>query len=346
MDTIKITAYNLHFKQPAQTSRSILRHRKVYFVEAWDHQRPEVRGWGEIAPLDGLSPEGADFHHRMSEFTHSNHPISSLKKLTDYPAVRFGLEAAALDLANGGKRIWFQGGFVHGSKPIAINGLIWMGDKASMFSQIKEKLKNGYPCLKLKIGGIDFEEEVSLLRFIRSEFSTKDLELRLDANGSFDPNDATEKLKRLSAFDIHSIEQPIAPGQQDTMARLCSENIIPIALDEELIGIKSPLEKEQLLKTIQPHYLIFKPSLIGGIVETDQYIALCKKQKTGWWITSALESNVGLNILAQYCYSLGVDQVQGLGTGKLFTNNIKSPLREEKGLVLANPNGTWAELPS
>lgn len=344
MDTIKITPFDLHFQKPAQTSRSILKHRKVYFIEAWNHQSPEKIGWGEIAPLGGLSPEGKEFHQTMNQMVHQEIKMDTLRELTKFPSVRFGLESAALDLHNGGRRIWLQGPFQQGKSSVPINGLIWMGDKMDMLQQIRRKLNNGYPCLKLKIGGIDFAEEIALLQFIRKEFSPGDLELRLDANGSFHPEEAQEKLKQLSAYDIHSIEQPIQSGHHEQMAKLCDAGIIPIALDEELIGLKSQFEKKALLQDIKPQFLIFKPSLIGGIAETNQYIALCKKLDIGWWITSALESNVGLNILAQYCDSLKVKQVQGLGTGKLFTNNIKSPLREEKGLVFADPTESWGNL--
>ncbi len=346
METIKITPLDLQFQKPARTSRSILKHRKVYIIEAWNHKNPNKTGWGEIAPLDGLSPEGEAFHQEMDRLAHQEKPVDSLDRLTAFPSVRFGLEAATLDLKSGGKRTWFLGSFTHGKSTIPINGLIWMGNKSDMLQQIRKKLTNGYPCLKLKIGGIDFLEEIALLKFIRKEFSPGTLELRLDANGSFHPEEAQERLKQLSDFTIHSIEQPIQPGQYAQMAKLCDANIIPIALDEELIGLKSQDEKEKLLKTIKPQFLIFKPSLIGGIAETNEYIAWCKKLNISWWVTSALESNVGLNILAQYCDSLNVEQVQGLGTGKLFTNNIKSPLHEEKGLVFADPSESWGNIES
>lgn len=344
IETIRIIPHQLRFHKPARTSRSILKHRKVYFIEAWNDQNPEVRGWGEIAPLDGLSPEGIEFHQEMEKISYQNIPVSTLKPLIKYPSVRFGLEAARLDLHEGGKRTWFPGLFVQGKSTISINGLIWMGDKATMMEQIRQKLSDGYACLKLKIGGIDFKDEVELLQYIRKEFSPAELELRLDANGSFHPNEATKKLKKLSKFTIHSIEQPIPAEHPEEMAGLCESNIIPIALDEELIGIKNQEAKINLLKTIKPQYLIFKPSLIGGIAETVEYIALCKKMGIGWWITSALESNVGLNILAQFCGHLNVEQLQGLGTGKLFQNNIESPLREKKGKVFIDPTGQWSNL--
>lgn len=336
----------LHFKAPAGTSRAILRHRQVYFILMKNKEtNSETTGWGEIAPLDGLSPEGESFHKIMNSYAGVETPSTELTGLTErYPSFRFGWEAAKADLNNGGKRIWFEQISSPYGIEIPINGLIWMGTKDEMYLRIKEKLDNGYPCLKLKIGGIDFDEEVDLLRFIRSQFSEEDLELRLDANGSFTKENARERLLRLSEFNIHSIEQPIREKQWEEMARLCEENIIPIALDEELIGLKTKEEKENILKTICPQYLIFKPSLIGGIAETLEYIDLCKQTKTQWWITSALESNVGLNILAQLCHILHVDKVQGLGTGKLFTNNIDSPLHESSGKVFIDNSTPWGSI--
>lgn len=345
IDRIRITPYQLHFRSPARTSRSVMRQRKVYFMEAAGTIMNDQRiGWGEIAPLDGLSPETTEFHQSMEDLAGKWMEISAVEEFLKFPSFRFGLEAASLDLKHGGRRVWFDGEFARGQSVIPINGLIWMGDKEYMSDQIRQKLNDGYPCLKLKIGGINFEEELQLLAYIRQEFSPRDLELRLDANGSFQPEDAREKLKKLSEFSIHSIEQPVKAGQWDLMAALCAENLIPIALDEELIGIKTREEKERLLDHIRPQYLIFKPSLIGGLAQTREYIDFCSRRGTGWWVTSALESNVGLNVLAQFCDDLNVKRVQGLGTGKLFSNNIPSPLRESRGVVKVDPEGFWGEI--
>ena len=345
IDSVRITPHRLEFRNPARTSRSVLRHRQVYFLEASREQDGTLlTGWGEIAPLDGLSVEGVDFHRKMMELQDQWLDVSKFSELHRYPSFRFAIESANLDLKQGGRRIWFDGGFAHGLSAIPINGLIWMGDKTHMHRQIQQKLEDGYPCLKLKIGGIDFEEELELLRYIRQEFSPEVLELRLDANGSFQPGEAKERLKQLSEFTIHSIEQPVMAGQPELMARLCELNLIPIALDEELIGIKSIAEKERMLCHIQPQHLIFKPSLIGGLAQTREYIDLCARMGIGWWVTSALESNVGLNVLAQFCDDLKVDRVQGLGTGKLFTNNIPSPLRESRGVVSIDPDGMWGQI--
>lgn len=346
LTTFRIIPRLLRFKQPAGTSRAVLRQRQVYYIVLRQENSGKIsEGWGEIAPLEGLSPEDETFHSMMHSLTAEDHPVTkAIHPAEKYPSFRFGLEAAKEDLRLGGKRIWFDGITSHGKISVPINGLIWMGSKDEMYERIREKLKNGYPCLKLKIGGIDFEEEIELLRFIRQQFSAEDLELRLDANGSFSPENARERLQRLSEFEIHSIEQPIPAGQWQEMATLCETPLIPIALDEELIGLKSEEQKKNLLESIRPQYLIFKPSLIGGIRETREYIRLCMRTGTDWWITSALESNVGLNILAQFCHILKVGKVQGLGTGKLFTNNVESPLRESAGQVFTDPAGIWGDI--
>lgn len=345
IDQIRITPYVLHFLQPARTSRSVMQHRLTYLVEARSMEDEGVIGWGECAPLEGLSPEDSGFHQEMKALAGIWQDLSKVRHLIRYPSFLFGLEAASLDFSHGGNRRWFDGGFADGYRAVAINGLIWMGGQEFMYEQIRTKLSDGYPCLKLKIGGIDFEDELKLLKYIRTEFSPEELELRLDANGSFLPDEAEQRLLKLSEFSIHSIEQPIRAGQPELMARLCELDIIPIALDEELIGLKSSEEKGKMLHAIRPHYLIFKPSLIGGLEQTQEYIQWCHNLGIEWWITSALESNVGLNVLAQFCDHLEVDRVQGLGTGKLFSNNIPSPLRESRGKVFADPQGIWGQIP-
>lgn len=342
---VQIIPYELRFRNPARTSRSVLHTRPVYYILATGSESTvDAVGWGEVAPLDGLSPEGPDFYQRIDGLLHNSLPVVSVESLLQFPSFRFAIEAASLDLEGGGRRVWLDGSFARGDSSIAINGLIWMGDKNYMLQQIRQKLEDGYHCLKLKIGGIDFDDELELLKYIRQEFSPDQLELRLDANGSFEPGEAPERLARLSEFSIHSIEQPIKAGQYESMARLCESNIIPIALDEELIGIKTKTEKENIVRTIRPQHLIFKPSLIGGLSETMEYITLCDRLDVGWWVTSALESNVGLNILAQFCDRLNVQRAQGLGTGKLFTNNIDSPLQESKGMVFTDPSKHWGNI--
>ena len=256
-------------------------------------------------------------------------------------SVPFGFETAFLDLENGGKRIIYKNDFSLNQKTIPINGLVWMGDKEFMNKQIKEKLKTGFSCIKMKIGAIDFNAEVELLKSIRNEFSSKEIELRVDANGAFNPKNALEKLKRLSALEIHSIEQPIKQGQIEEMADLCAKTPLPIALDEELIGVFTSEEKEKIITAINPQYIILKPSLIGGFAGSKEWIKLAEENKSGWWITSALESNIGLNAIAQFTYTLQNNLPQGLGTGGLFTNNFESPLEVKNGALQYNPILNW-----
>ena len=234
--TVRIIPHELQFRNPARTSRSVFHSRKVYFVVAAGSDGPTGPvGWGEVAPLDGLSPEDNHFYSKIDQLLDEPLPVDAVESLLDYPSFRFAMEAASLDLVQDGSRVWFDGPFARGESSIAINGLIWMGDRDFMFRQIRQKLDEGYHCLKVKIGGIDFDEELELLKYIRQEFSPEQLELRLDANGSFQPGEAAERLNKLSDFSIHSIEQPIRAGQPGKMADLCEVNIIPIALDEELI---------------------------------------------------------------------------------------------------------------
>ena len=235
----------------------------------------------------------------------------------------------------------YPSGFSNGNEHIPINGLVWMGSEAFMKQQISDKLNQGFRCIKMKIGAIDFNTELNLLKSIRKEYSPADIALRVDANGAFNSSEALEKLKRLSEFDLHSIEQPIKQGQWQEMARLCEDTPLPIALDEELIGVFSEKEKLDVLNTISPHYVILKPSLIGGFSASDQWISLAESKDIGWWITSALESNIGLNAIAQYTFAKNSKLPQGLGTGSLFTNNIPSPLKVCKGSLTYNTELRW-----
>ena len=249
--------------------------------------------------------------------------------LCDYPSILFGL-ATAIRHFFAGNWALCDTAFSRGEVGIPINGLIWMGDFQNMLSQIEKKMEAGFRCIKLKIGAINFEEELTLLRHIRTHFSSKEIELRVDANGAFSPVDAMEKLKRLSEFDLHSIEQPICAGQWEEMARLAAESPLAIALDEELIGCNTLERKQELLSTIRPQYIVIKPSLHGGICGGDEWITEAEKQQIGWWITSALESNIGLNAIAQWCATFSNPLPQGLGTGALFTDNVEVPLEIRK----------------
>ncbi len=254
---------------------------------------------------------------------------------------RFGLEPALLDWQKGGQRLLFPSPFTSGENGIPINGLIWMGDTAFMKKQIREKLENGFRCIKLKIGAIDFEQELALLKMIRNEYPENELELRVDANGAFSPEEAMEKLEKLSHFQLHSIEQPVRQGQWDVMSRLCRESPVPIALDEDLIGLKTAEEIEKLLTRVQPQYIVLKPSLLGGFAKSRLFIALAGQKGIGWWVTSALEGNIGLNAIAQWTFLLDNPMPQGLGTGQLFKNNVSSPLYIEKAQLKFDTENRW-----
>ena len=258
-----------------------------------------------------------------------------------FPSIQFSLEQAFLSLKSNNPFELFPSKFTKSNASIPINGLIWMGDKSFMKSQILEKLKAGFSCIKMKIGAINFDTEVSLLKYIRKEFSASDVELRVDANGAFSPNEALDKLQVLSALNLHSIEQPISQGQIKEMAELCLKSPLPIALDEELIGVFSSVKKREIIKTIKPHYIILKPSLVGGFSGTKEWIDVAEENNVEWWITSALESNIGLNAIAQFTYILDSKLPQGLGTGSLFNNNFSSPLEVNKGSLIYNNSLNW-----
>ena len=341
----------LNFRFDAGTSRGVLKTRPVYWIKAFDPQQPERVGWGEAAPLVKLSLDDTpDFElllekelSRLQGINFENDAelvLLSLKKIVSpkLPSVRFGLETAILDFLNGGKKRILPNPFFDKNQPIPINGLIWMGDPEFMASQIEEKIDQGFDCIKMKIGAIDFEQELALLKHIRSRFSKNEITLRVDANGAFSVEEAKIKLAELAKLDIHSIEQPIPAGKIKEMAALCKETPLPIALDEELIGV---LEKAELLDSIRSQYIILKPTLLGGILETREWIRLAEERNIGWWMTSALESNIGLNAIAQLASSLNPTIPQGLGTGKLFYNNLDSPLLIESGTISYQSELDW-----
>ena len=327
----------LHFKQPAGTSRGTYTTRRSWFVILTDDNGRQ--GIGECAPLPNLSCDDIpNYAEKLSTFCESFvseanlTPHSTLHTPQDYPSMLFGLETALLNLQVGSTML-FDTPFGRGEEGIPINGLVWMGTFEEMRERIEQKLAQGFHCVKLKIGAIDFNQELELLKKIRSRYSRREIELRVDANGAFSPDDALQKLEQLSLYDIHSIEQPIRQGQWGDMAFLCRESPIPIALDEELIGVNDSYTKAQLLDIIKPAYIILKPSLHGGMTGTKEWIDLANDRHIGSWITSALESNVGLNAIAHltaYLYGPHIQRPQGLGTGQLFTDNIPMPL-EIKG---------------
>lgn len=332
--------YELIFKSPAKTSRGEYQTRTVWFLFLNENGQT---GIGECAPLAGLSTETPEQVEKLLvEICKNPKAFIENPTLTETASsVRFALETAWCDLKNGGKQQLFPSAFSAGKQGIPINGLIWMGEKKFMQQQIQEKIETGFHCIKIKIGGIDFEKEIQLLKSIRDKYSAEKIILRLDANGAFQPKDAMEKMLRLAEFQIHSIEQPVASGQWNKMMQICNKSPIPIALDEELIGIYSTIEKEKLLDTIQPQFLVLKPSLHGGFSGCDEWIELAEQRKIGWWITSYLESNIGLNAIAQWTFHKNAQGFQGLGTGGLFTNNLESPLEIRGEQLWINPEKSF-----
>jgi o-succinylbenzoate synthase len=322
--------YTLVFRNPAATSRGVYSQRDSWFVFLYDTERPEIRGVGECAPLPGLSPElDSRFEEKLSlccrDIRHIDERLrEGLKGLS---SIQMGMETACRDLFTaGGAKRFVENDFTAGRRGILINGLVWMGPLDFMRRQHRDKIREGYGCVKIKIGALDFQTELAWLREIRRQYPPDILEIRLDANGAFTLAEAKKNLHDLSDLAIHSMEQPLMAGQGKDMAALIRESPVPIALDEELIGVESFEEKEALLHRLQPSYLVLKPSLHGGFRGCREWIDLAERQNTGWWITSALESNIGLNAIAQWTSSLDNPRPQGLGTGRLFTNNFPSPL--------------------
>jgi len=335
--------YTLYFKFEAGTSRGVLTQKDTYFIRIWDENNPSCVGVGEANVLKGLSiDDREDFEEQLQKIIQKiENQTLSRYDLRHLPAIAFAYETAQKDLQNGGKKIIFPTKFVEGLHQIPINGLIWMGKPDFMLTQIKDKIEKGFNCLKMKIGAIEFQQELDILKFIRKEFSDKDLILRVDANGAFQENEALTKLNQLAEFNIHSIEQPIAPNQWEAMHELCEKSPVPIALDEELIGVFSHTEKLELLQKIKPTYIILKPALLGGFASCEEWINIAEKLQIGWWVTSALESNIGLNAIAQWTSSLPYQGHQGLGTGQLYHNNIESPLHIETGFLSYQPQKSW-----
>ncbi|RAV99188.1 o-succinylbenzoate synthase [Pseudochryseolinea flava] len=337
-----------HFNFNARTSRGAMQEKVSWFVKLWDDAADHVIGIGECGPLQGLSVDDRpdldsilrntllQFEGRAFEQTTLDDVMSLLPE--EFPSIRFAIETAWLDLVNGGQRTIFNNDF-HRGTPIAINGLIWMGDLDFTISQIDKKVQQGFSCIKLKVGGLDFDKECGVLAYIRKQYANHKITLRLDANGAFTVDDALLKLKALSKFDIHSIEQPIKPGLPE-MEVLCRTSPIAIALDEELIGVKSSA-RISLLHRLKPQYIILKPSLHGGLSGSAEWISIAEHLGIGWWITSALESNIGLNAICQFTANYVTNIPQGLGTGAIYENNIASPLEVVNGQIRYNADKLW-----
>lgn len=327
-----------HFRVPAGTSRGLLRKRASWFIQLEDQER---FGIGECAPIQGLSRDSfSDYEEKIQWLCKNIHrEIDVLyEQLKAYPSIVFGLEQAFLSLEKN-DFILFPSDFTSGVQGIPINGLIWMGSLDFMQAQLHEKIRQGFSCIKIKIGALSFEREYEFLAEVREKYP--DIELRLDANGAFSPDEIMQKLERLSAFKIHSIEQPIRAGQIEIMAQLCRETPIPIVLDEEFIGEFTYKDKQELLEKIAPHYFVLKPSLCGGFRAAKEWIDIAEEKNISWWTTSALESNIGLNAIAQWTYSLDSSMFQGLGTGGLYTDNIPSPLTVKGQYLCYQPEQLW-----
>ncbi|MCF1421864.1 o-succinylbenzoate synthase [Mangrovimonas futianensis] len=339
--TAEYKQHQLQFKKPSGTSRGILKTKETWFIILEQNGK---RGIGECGILRGLSADDRpDYEHQLKWTCHNiSLGLSALYKANkEFPSIQFGLEMAFKSLESQTPFELFPSAFTKGEESIAINGLIWMGNEDFMKEQIESKLSTGFNCIKMKIGAIDFETEFKLLKSIRKTFSKEEIEIRVDANGAFPPSEALDKLKKLAELDLHSIEQPIKQGQFQEMAQLCELTPLPIALDEELIGVFDVTSKQELLQTIKPQYIILKPSFVGGWEGSQEWINLAERENIGWWITSALESNVGLNAIAQWTYTLNNKMPQGLGTGGLFTNNFDSPLTVSNGTLQYQNNLNW-----
>lgn len=329
-----IASYERHvlkFKVPAKTSREIFKEKETYLLKIYYEDNSSI-GFGECSPLWSLSIDPkASYESKLSHVCKNiNDWQVLLKNLTNYPSILTGLETALLDLTNGGKGIIFPSRFTDMKSKLKINGLIWMGDFQSMSQQIEKKIEEGFSCVKLKIGAINWQDEIALLKGIRNRFSAQDIEIRVDANGAFEYDSALNKLDQLHKLQIHSIEQPIKQGQINKMATLCEKSEIPIALDEELIGIQPLSKMEEIIRHINPHFLVLKPTLLGGFKATTRIISIADSNNTSWWITSALEGNIGLNAITQFTATTENKLPQGLGTGNLYVNNLPSQLRLEK----------------
>lgn len=327
---IKVVPYTLHFKRPAGTSRGVYVDHQIWYVVIQSKSDNNHWGIGECAPLFDLSCDyNDDYENTLCRFCKQieNTQQLDIESLREYPSILFGLETAMRHYQKESSMLW-DNTFSRGEKGIPINGLIWMGDYDFMLEQIEAKMKLGYHCIKLKIGSIDFNKELDLLQHIRNHYSAEQITLRVDANGAFSTDEALNKLEKLAKLDLHSIEQPIKAGQWNEMAQLVKNTPLPIALDEELIGVNEVGKKKELLEIIKPQYIILKPTLHGGFSGATEWIDLANGLGINWWITSALESNIGLNAIAQWSgtFSKAYTMPQGLGTGRLYTNNIDIPL--------------------
>jgi len=348
-----IIPYTLKFQFEAKTSRGSLLEHNTWIIKVRDDQQSAIVGYGECAPFEGLSVDAVpDFYNKLSNALRKIEGAlmpDSLEMIAGYlkhieddlPAVKFGLEIALLDLFYGGKQKIFNSSFFNENKTIDINGLIWMGEKNLMLERLELKVLSGYECIKLKIGALAISEELEILDHARSMIGNDDLCLRVDANGAYSIQEVEDVLTHLAKYDIHSIEQPIKAGQIEEITHLCTTSPVPIALDEELIGVVNLEDKRNLLETIKPQFIVLKPTLLGGFIATKEWIDLAVELDIGWWITSALESNIGLNAICQFVSQFDIKTPQGLGTGELYENNIPSPLTVKNGCIFWDKQKHW-----
>jgi O-succinylbenzoate synthase len=340
----RIAYRDFQFLRPATTSRGTYLHKKVPFIILYYTDEPGMAGIGECSLIPGLSYDDKPGFEKRLQMTvdRINHgDYGTDPTLTDWPSIGFALETAWKDIRGNGSKILFPSGFTEGKDSIGINGLIWMGNREEMLKQVRQKLEDGFSCLKLKIGALRFDDELEILEILRKEYSADELEIRVDANGAFRPRQAPEMLKILADYDLHSIEQPIPPGHTESMASLCASSLLPIALDEDLIGIHTVQDRRKLLETIKPQYLVLKPGLLGGLSACSEWIRLAVEKNTGWWITSALETNIGLNAIAQWTFVQNNSMVHGLSTGNLYSGNIPSPLYRFGERLYYDPDRKW-----
>jgi o-succinylbenzoate synthase len=340
MISARFIKHCLQFIKPAKTSRDTLSTKDTFYLILFDTKSGST-GIGECSMIPGLSLDNPALYETV---LHDLCTSGLEADLTNFPSIRFGLETALADMKNGGRKILFENDFSKGMKSIPINGLIWMADRDDMKLQIRQKIEAGFNCIKIKIGTLDFNDEFEFLKNIRKEYPANEITLRLDANGAYEADKALEILKNLSELNIHSIEQPIKAGQWEEMANLCEKSPVPIALDEELIRISKFERKQMLVNTLKPAYLVLKPSLLGGFESCMEWISIADANDTKWWITSALESNIGLNAIAQWTANFEINMPQGLGTGSLYSNNIDSPLEVKNGELFYRKDGKWGEL--
>ena len=335
---LEFAPYLLHFKEPSGTSRGILKEKPTFLIKVYDDKNPQHFGIGEAAVFPGLSPEAdGNYVWKLTELL-ANVAIGKTTDLSRHSSIQFGFEQAILDFSNDCKGLYFPSDFTEGNRSLEINGLIWMGDFDEMIERIKNKIENGFHCLKLKIGAIKWQEELEMIRFIRKHYDENILKIRVDANGAFSYDSCLSRLMDLAKLGVHSIEQPIKAGQPELMEKLCHTSPLPIALDEELIGKGSLDERIKTLDKIKPQYIILKPALCGGFEGATQWIEEAEKRGIGWWITSALESNIGLNAIAQFTAFVNAKGPQGLGTGALFTDNFETPICLEQDRLFFNPS--------